>query len=225
MYNNIYLSSDYGHSWALTNAPLVSVWTAVWMNDDGNQIVAASMQYGDLVGGGVYVSYDFGATWTQTELESENIIYSSITCDSSGMFIYATHSNYTDGVLQLPSGVSYNHNHGNGTWGESEIPPIGGEDFVYQYITTANSGNLSFVVVSNIYLYLGFDYGEKWTFLTVNNNGWNQLSSSDTGKYVAATANDGVYLSDDFGVTWKKQDISVANGVSSFLPITNNGTG
>lgn len=219
----IYYSTNTGASWALPLAvPAVSRWNSVAYSGNGAYLIA-SMQAQTNSNGGIYYSTNYGATWTLAGAPTTNIFYPSVAINYDGSYMFASEYNYTNGKKAQPSIVYRSTNFGV-SWSATTPPPIG-SSFYFTTIVSDNSGEFLFTVVNKKTLYLGFDYGMNWTFLTVNDNPWNSLATSSTGKYVAATTSQDVRLSEDYGVTWNTQTIKSSNIGCLWAPIALNGSG
>jgi hypothetical protein len=79
----IYFSQNFGIDWILSNAPSTGWGTALTMNQQGDTVVA-----GQAVGGQIYISRDYGATWA-VSANSDSKNWQTIACDSSGRYIAA----------------------------------------------------------------------------------------------------------------------------------------
>lgn len=79
----IYVSSDFGATWAPMSNPIYNGWIDLASSASGQYMYALSTQ-NTL---GVYVSSDYGVSWTLTSGES-SLTYSSIATDASGATVF-----------------------------------------------------------------------------------------------------------------------------------------
>jgi photosystem II stability/assembly factor-like uncharacterized protein len=116
--SGIYYSHDHGETWARSNAPS-GVWAnALAMNVEGNITIA-----GLGTGGAIYISSDFGVTWTASA-NSVPRYWHTIACDATGQYIMAA----GDGTAMYLS-ADYGQ-----TWVAS-----GGENYDWQGLALSNS--------------------------------------------------------------------------------------
>lgn len=225
----IYISNDLGDSWTLASTPAGVQWSSIAANSSGMQLVAGAT-YGDASTGGVYISVDFGVSWTKTGLESVDRQYDSIATSDSGAFIYCTYNNFSTGERNPHSYVTLSSDYG-GNFHEASEPDVAlGEEYIWHGIISDASGEFTYAIADGTVtedhlLYLGYNYGNNWTVLTNNSYPWGKLANSGSGKYVTATAENDVYFSADFGVTFENQNIATSNGLQNWLPVACNGSG
>jgi hypothetical protein len=209
--NAIYYFTESSGKWTIGGGVTVYQWTSISMSGDGKYALAGSLQYETKTGGGIYLSTDQGATWTKTTAPSDNIYWAGVAVSQNGDYMYATEYNYENGKQSLPSYVYYSYDFGV-SWTTANLPPLG-SNFTFSTLVSTRTGDMQFAVVDTYTIYLGYNYGKNWTLLSPNDGPWLGLACSGNGQYVAATAENGVHLSEDFGVTFRQQTIDTTQGV------------
>ena len=181
-------SSDSGASWMQTGLPESVVYQAVALSGTGQFMYACENV------GGLYLSWDFGATW-QKSSTSQYLFYDMDT-DETGQYVITADGKYT--LTSFDYGVSFNR---------SEIPMIASKvaasDTLGQYAVVAGSSDIT--ITSN--------YGYNWT-KTGPYGQWTGVTSDATGKYMVgveyySSHQDGcIYASSDFGATWTLSELN-----------------
>ncbi len=195
--------------------------------------ISSTGQYQLLSGGWIYMSSNYGATWTKSSI-SGNL--TSVSNSSSGQYITVT---------EFYNGTVYTSSDYGATWtnrgslgvglGSVELSSTG----QYQVIASSSTGPIytssdygatwtargSFsnmalnhgaaisstgqymTVVENVgQIYTSSDYGATWT-ARGSSNTWNAVGMSSTGQYQTAGSSDYIYTSSDYGATWTQRII------------------
>lgn len=182
-----------------------SSWTKIGL--DGKDIrslaEANGVMYAGVWGGGVYVSFDSGNTW------------SSIT--SGGILEYAAvhdiavNTNVDDEiyVATLGLGISMS-NDGGASWNKLDL----GYEFVWSVGIT--SGNIIFAGTYGDGLYASNDNGSSWYKVDLNANYIYDITVDDEDNVYVSTLLGGVYVSTDNGASFNSEGMG-GFGVSSML--------
>ena len=215
-------SSLTGYTWALqTNTLKTQNWYSVSVSNNGQYSVAVSKQPGY-----VYTSADYGVSWTRSDPSGVNVSGDWIACAISydgskivvaqnGGYLYVS-SNY--GTSWVTSGSVVVNN-----WNAVSISDDGSK------ISAVASG-------SNIYTY----NGTTWLLRLNDTSGnlfnvlnWSSITmSSDGSKITACGLNGYIYVSADFGSTWKRitsagsknwKSIIMSSDGSKLAAVENNG--
>eukprot|EP01034_Spumella_vulgaris_P025746 gene25746-32235_t len=145
---------------------------------------------------GIYLSHDFGVSFTIVADASKTRQYSSISMSDDGVYQYGVLTNY--GLIASQNG-GYNWTLLN-TYAQ-----VG--NTIYWY-TIANSGNGSCVYAASNGiggLYYSHNYGANFTYTATAplNAAWTDIASSQSGQHVAVVNEEGdVYISSDYGVVY-----------------------
>jgi len=183
----IYMSSDYGHSWNETNAP-----TGLWY------VVDISLNCEYIIAGGtnLYFSTNYGADWTKTSIKISNAIIKSLSVSNDGQYIIVS---LNEDIFYVSNnyGSSFTSHEGyDAVWSSTVISSSG------QYILL--TGNSKGEGVS----YYSTDYGVSWTLGGEINYGSTMSSdSSSDGQYVQVSSGHGLFISNNYGVSFVNQTI------------------
>ena len=146
---------------------------------------------------------NFAYNWNNSSLHNEQLTFewTCITESSDGKIKYSGNSN----------GFIYKSNDFGSTWTSS----LSGITKTVTGIASSLTGQYIIACASNVgefqndntgqdLLYSSNDYGENWGSFT-GSNIWLSIEISKDGKYgTATTFNDGIYITDNYGVTWIK---------------------
>jgi len=164
----------------------------IWTQKDSNRnwqsiCMSSSGQYQSAVvyGGYIYISSDYGNTWTATNTGGTNS-YSSICMSASGKYQLA---------CSVADTLFLSSNYGS-TWTSSS------QTGSLQSVCMSSTGKYMSVCAYNGYIYISSDYGTTWTQKSTIDN-YKSICMSSTGQYqsVAAKGNQ-IRRSVDYGNTW-----------------------
>jgi hypothetical protein len=201
--SGLYRSTDIGVS-------LTAILPAISM---GSTIISLSYtgQYGIIVSqvsGIIYVTSDYGLSWTNTGLTLSTVAPVRGVVSGNGKYMYAVGS--AVGYISSTYGSSFTSSPANsyGSMNQLSISYTG------QYMARQDDGG-------NTYYYSG-DFGGTWASVTSGGT-WGNCMSSD-GKYRFALHNSTtLYCSSDYGSTW--QSLGRLTGSSGIVYITCTSTG
>ena len=172
----VYVSSDFGSTWAakLTDEP--RDWRGVGISTNGQFQTAACerRENGDTgakYGGGIFVSTNFGGTWT---LKQEGRDWEGVAVSGSG----------GRQVACAAGGRIYVSADYGGTW----MPT--GEDRDWRGVAASADGKMIFGIVADEGVHVSSDYGATWTEAGPA-RWWAQVASSADGAYQIATIQGG----------------------------------
>jgi hypothetical protein len=192
-YSGIFISSDFGATWALktTNIALA---TTLAMSSDGKIQIALGAA-GDGYQG--CISTDFGDTWTAipfstTILGGEKGIY-TVKMSSDGHYITAVGR----------SGAWISNDLGQ-TWSNTLIPSDGSG---LLSVAMSSDGRVQFTASPGALgpgtSYISQDYGDTWTVASlITSTNSNGIDMSSDGRVISVTAGSYVNVSNDYGLTW-----------------------
>jgi len=115
----IYVSDDYGETWAKRMADLPHRWISVASSPDGTQLVAVDTGFEGGAGGQIYTSSDAGATWTPRE---QNRVWRAVTSSADGQTLVAVVG--SDHLIGTRSGRIYTSFNGGVSWRAEETDRI-----------------------------------------------------------------------------------------------------
>jgi photosystem II stability/assembly factor-like uncharacterized protein len=233
---SVYSSPDSGATWVRADTAPGNNWSSVASSADGTRWVAAAGPYsgGTLqVSGGVYISADSGATWTQANLPNNNKYWFPVVCSADGSIVIAGGSQlYVSGdsgktwaagpsgswTAIITSADGYRSVAAGwygpvftlpylGPWKAADAPPS-------DWLSLAGSSDGSKFVVASYggFIYSSTNSGVNWRSNAAPGNPWTCVASSAKGtRLVAATSSEPsgsygygqVYSSGDAGATWK----------------------
>jgi hypothetical protein len=179
-YPGIYISSNYGVSWAFSyNAPLGYA-TNIAMSATGKyQIATTNVQ-------DILISTNYGVSWTNKTILPPSNAGISIDISASGQFITLACGAF---------GMYISWDFGN-TWSQRYL-----SSFIMISVAMSSSGQYQTALINTSSIYLSNDYGNTWNINTGVTNGID-VDISSSGQYqIVATAGSLVY-SIDYGNIW-----------------------
>lgn len=192
---DIYLSTDSGVNWAVSNQGIKrEKWNVLDLSGDGSNISVAALFTPSMVR-----STTTGATWATTT-SAGAYGWSGIVSSSDGQRIIATSDSpvvigdFVDGFVHLSTD-------GGVTWATS----TGAGNKKWKNISASSDAMKSVAYVTNGYMYTSTNGGVTWaTSTSVGTSTWNSVSMSGDGTKVIASISttSPLYLSTDGGVTW-----------------------
>ena len=179
----IYNSSNYGVTWRLssTGGNDNSNWQNIAISSSGQYQVAVSGQNP----GSVFLSNDYGLTFTLLSNPPTNINWISCAISSTGQYISVVSSTATPGG----SGTLYTSNNYGQSWTLKGPNPVD-----WRSISINATGQYQVAVISNGQIYKSTDFGNTWT-LTATYTNFQGISISSSGQYITAVGNGSVYKS------------------------------
>ncbi len=192
-YYGIYSSSNYGASMTLTQAPPVD-YNAVAVSSSGNTVVAVSSE------GSIYQTTNSGNTWTPNHYN-----WAGVAMSQNGQTIFATALYF--GFMTTNSGSTWLQTGYN----DMDSPVIACDSSCQHMIMATNAGG---------YAYITSDYGQTWNsyYIGFDTSSFLSISTaaiSSTGQYMsAAMYDDNIYVSSNYGKTWKVSNSVVYYWVS-----------
>lgn len=193
--NSTFISNDSGISWSLLMSPFKSA------------ICVSGNCVGIINNGGIWRSTNFGNTWSlSTNIDTQNKLWQTITCDVNGKYLIAAISND-----KFFSSSDY----GN-TWVNNKNPNI--YNISWQSIDCDSTGQYLIAVSYCGGTWISNDYGSSWTQKSNNYdsqiNYWTQVISDANFKNLYAIEKNGsIWISLDSGSIWN-QSLSSLNSIS-----------
>ncbi len=181
-------------------------WHALASSSDGSRLYAASESCGlsaclggVVDAGGIWVSSDYGVTWTA--IDSTN---------GRKWFSMATNSNGTKVVAVDRGGDIWTSVDSGATWTARRA---GGAVHNWESVASSSDGDYLVAVASDGFIFTSIDSGETWTNYTPSGiTGFTGVSSSNDGSRLAATTwSSGIYTSSNYGQTWTRRTLTVPN--------------
>jgi len=233
----IYLSSDYGNNWSLTNAPKKNItYNAVFVSDSGKHIIAAGREGKFLlVKVSMYYSNDYGMTWKKSDFpikkgdniksivnfknslylltekgkifksrdigsKWENIknlkgeYFNSLTCSNTSLFLISKVQNKY--FINISS-----------TFGQfwAKFKEI---NRAYSLRVSKNKQNFIYINYANEFynIFVSKSYGKVWKkTLTLKNRIYVVCDENCKNVICVSMKNKCLYVSDNYGMTWKKE--------------------
>lgn len=140
-------------------------------------------------GGYIYISSDYGVTWTQRASSKD---WRGISISADGKYQTAI----------IASDYIYASSDYGFTWTQRDSSRD------WEGISISADGKYQTAVVSTGYIYTSSDYGVTWTQRDSSRD-WRSISLSADGKHQTAVVYGGyIYTSSDNGVTWTQRDSS-----------------
>jgi len=195
------LSTDYGTTWT-NRAPAPYGWGSFVMSSTGTPPTLFATYYDNGIGG-VYNSFNYGASWTRNVTGLPAYSLTAISCSSDGTTVYTNAFDGSGGIVKsTDSGSTFGSKYG-----------------FYPNNLTSISSNISANIVyaagqsSNAFIYRSINGGSTWSTTSAPNINWKNLACNSSGTTVIAGSQNGViYLSTDTGVTWIQQSTLTGAG-------------
>jgi len=234
----IYYSSDYGHTWTLSNSDPTLYWSGLCISSSGQYATCTLLIDSNGAPSGIYYSNDYGQTWTIATvlntpggIPSNTIYWYFPCCSASGQFQSVLASG---GGTNPAGGIYYSSDYGI-TWTISNSAPT---NLYWQSICCSGTGQYQTACVSDSYtyntpgiIYYSSDYGHTWTPCANTNPGglnkqWEAVVCSAAGQYQlavvyygvgntsgnpAGTFGGGMYYSNDYGKSWTQSTVVPPN--------------
>ncbi|MEI6305034.1 MAG: hypothetical protein WCP09_03415, partial [Candidatus Taylorbacteria bacterium] len=229
------------YNWTVATSSPITTWQSITSSADGSRLAATAAT--TVSGNGqIYISTDFGVTWT---IRGPSRSWSSIAWSSDGSKLVATSLGYTfvssdfgltwqqasnvfgswyyaassiDGirlVAILFSGNIYTSSDSGITWVSR------GSSGIWRGLVSSADGSKLAAIGSN-YIYTSSDYGQTWTARD-SNRVWRSITSSADGTKLAAAVNNGqIYTSTDSGVKWT---VSTTSPIKFWQSIASSASG
>ena len=206
--NNQYIWSQAGLNWTKTSCPAAN-WYRCALNYSGQYQIAIANS------GQLYVSADYGSTWTSITtsngLSSNSIGWTWCAVSYNGQYMTAGYQS-----VGTVGGIYLSSNYGQ-TWNY-----IQASNYYAQFLPMSASGQYMMIApgysVSTIsaYIYISSNYGQTWTQTTHSLliSGVSGAAISGTGQYMSYIYNDVAYLSSTYGQSWSTLSLASAAGVA-----------
>ena len=194
----IYVSMDYGVTYkpvVVSGVSSATSWQAVSVSSTGQYQTAIAKGEPN---GNVYLSPDYGRTWTPTNTgASANSIWSSVSMNATGQYQ----------VVTVANGAVYNTRTYGSSW--SSVSSIGTANWSASAVST--TGQYQVVCANGGNIWLSNNFGSNWNQVTGLGNqvtpslAWNGLAVTSNGQYMLATVyNSKIYYSSNYGQTWNQ---------------------
>lgn len=208
----IYTSVDYGKTWI--NRSTIALenerWISIASNSTGNNLVLASnVIIGTINPGSVYISSDFGSTWSQKINGGGH--WTSVATNSDGTKLV---------VVSSDSGIHKSIDSGN-VW--NQVPLTTG--ITWSSVASNSTGDKLVAVSLNSGIHTSSDSGDTWSQINgTTGKFWTSVNSNSSGDKLAAGSFDsGIYTSSDSGSSWEPVDIP--SNRKYWISITSNSDG
>jgi hypothetical protein len=218
------ISSNFAQNWSLVTSFSGIVFTSVSSSASGQyQTAVGSFSVGS--GGNIYISNNYGVTWSISPASSVN--YSSVAVSASGQYQTAVGN-----VGTLPGPITGNIYISN-NYGVSWMLATTSSSYVFTDVAVSASGqyqNASNTIgsSSNIYTLYSTNYGVTWSqsspFSTAGIN--TSIAISSSGQYQTVSRHyDGIYYSTNYGVDWKPSSLTIAPNIVFFYSVSTSASG
>jgi len=200
----IYISTNSGNAWIMADFPNNS-WSSVASSADGSRLVAvAGSDIHFNPTSSVYTSTDYGTTWTlQTNAPNKRWTTVTSSSDGSKLILFTADTIY----FSTNSGVNWLQvNNPPEHWSASSSKELAcsADGTGLAVILNGNFNTCSIDISSN--------WGLTWTKTSAPTNGYlSSIACSADGSKLVTSANPGLlFLSSDFGLTWKSNNVSAS---------------
>ena len=195
------------------SASLSKQWTGIEVSGTGQYQIATQ------TGTGIYISLNYGVTWTAKHTSAGSLNYESPGISKSGQYMTVPVSGSGSLYRSTDYGQTWTSNTSAGTanWRDVSISATG----QYQIAASLASG-----------VYLSADYGQTWQQSSAPTSAqWTSVAVSATGQYqiavsshVASPISYGyIYVSSDYGQTWVAKNTANSTVLYASVSISASG--
>jgi len=187
-------------------------WHGLASSADGSRLYAGSESCGSnpcdlgvVDAGGIWVSSDYGVTWTAVESTE----FTDVNRAVNKWFSIATNSNGTKVAAVDRGGYIWTSVDSGSNW--TKRTSAGARN--WDSIASSSDGDNLVAVSPDGFIFISSDSGETWTDRTpLNVTGFTGVSSSNDGSRLAVTTwSSGLYTSSNYGQTWTLRSLPVVN--------------
>lgn len=177
-------------SWTAQSGAGIQGWQSLAGSADGSHLIAAGY------GGYVKISSDYGETWTTIDTLGTSP-WSKAYSSGTGQYLAV-------GGESMYLKVSSNFGLTWRTLDQSGAPFF--ETYGHRLTMSADGKYWAVIGPNTIHLSFSDDYGETWTDRSDISEGhtWRDIAGSATGEYLVAILRDRIYLSEDYGGSWRE---------------------
>ena len=184
--------------WYLSSAPAGKFWQGVAISGNGQYVIATNMAT-FTEPGVIYLSSDYGSTWTLSS--APTLTWYAACSSSSGQYLYA--AAYDDGIY-------YSSDYG-AEWLKSNAPAKG-----WRNLACEETGSYVFGTAGDEGIYYSSNYGADWGLLSAPTDlYWVGIACDSTcGQTVATVFGGGIYISTDGGYTYTQTSAPSLNWIA-----------
>jgi carbonic anhydrase/acetyltransferase-like protein (isoleucine patch superfamily) len=227
---NLYVSSNFGSTFnSITPSnPATSnptTWSSVAMSSDGRYMAGVISNTAN-ISGFVYVSSDYGSTFTGKTCTGVTSNMSSIAVSSNGQIVAATVNGGN-----LSGNIYISSNYGS-TFANRQVITTANVTCNWQKIAMSNDAKYMVAIANGSNTtgfsraYISKDYGNSFTAITSGINfdaSWNDVTMSADGKYILLdisgntnTNSQNIYYSYDYGSNFYATTLSTHSGTNPY---------
>ena len=219
---NVYISNDFGATFrpSVVRANTPMAWTAMSLSANG-QYQTGTVNGSVLNNGGIYVSSNYGVTWTQIVPVGTNTstTWVEISMSATGQFQTAV----------ISGGFLYRSTDFGITW--NPVTSIGSKS--WSFVSVSSTGQYQTALVNGENIYTSTNYGASWSANTsAGAKSWISCSMTANAQYQMAveglvlvngipSTGGQVWYSNNYGVTWNSSGLTPA----PYIGVTTNGNG
>lgn len=198
----VIVSSDYGSTWNQNSGE--GEWISVAISGSGSLIAAAEYY------GGIYLSIDYGVTWSITAAP-EPLYWTSVSMSSESSYMLGT----------CVDGYVYTSTDSGSDWSEVSGTPYGTK---WKSSAVSETGQYMLALGAEIGIYYSLDYGTSWAISNAPSAPeWSYITSSSSGELGAAVSYSGfVYVTSTYGMQW---EICTSLGSGNWLGVATDSSG
>lgn len=222
------VESSFGNNYITKNTTaLTQTFRSSALSSDGKYQIVAVNDAGGSTAGYIYVSNDYGNTWTPRITDTTRI-WRGVAVSADGKYQTACHNN---GFIYVSNdyGNTWTARDSSRYWNGVAMSSDG------RYQTAVGGLYVGGPATNYINIYISSDYGVTWT-ARASANAWVCVAMSSDGKYRYAgnnlAGNGSLFKSSDFGNTWSALSMPLSNAMKSvetsadgrFLVVTRSST-
>ena len=177
--DTVYTSNNYGLTWTAITDYELEIYNSVETFPTAGLAISYNGQYQTIVSEHIYISTDYGSTWTKSNLQNDDVFddrnWEGVAMSSTGQYQTAIDSG---GDIYISSDYGANWTY------VSQSAVI---DKLWQAVCMTATGQFQVVIEKLGSAYVSTDYGQTWsrsTEIIIDGRNWQAIAMSANGLYI-----------------------------------------
>jgi photosystem II stability/assembly factor-like uncharacterized protein len=189
--DTVYTSNNYGITWTAITDYELEIYNSVETFPTAGLAISYNGQYQTIVSEHIYISRDYGDTWTKSNLQNDDVFddrnWEGVAMSSTGQYQTAIDSG---GEIYISSDYGTN-------WAYVSQSAV--IDKLWQAVCMTATGQFQVVIEKQGSAYVSTDYGQTWsrsTEIIIDGRNWQSIAMSANGLYMTIVEyGGGIYAS------------------------------